>query len=445
MGSSSLIRNVLPTIWKREADVENSPHRITDKARDKVSQALDTLDPAQLEHCAMLMPLERLDQYCARKAEQAKAEHGRAFSAMNLAVEIITANYPFFLALRTRLKNPGRRHKSEGKDLWTQWLDRHFAWCSRRTVYRAFRRIEQHIDILRQRSTGPERTNSSYMPTQKQMKPLIKAAPIGTKMAQIALSNESDPAKLKELAAAYLRIGASTDLADQFFPAAPATQDGSALFCPDNYNETFPFYPPLVIHPVLGVTGIWFCRPNQRFASLFRGSYPRSFLKRALSLFPSAHRILHVPSGTLEDVPQGQVTVDLVRDHLRRPMVVGDAHNLPLASGIFDLLLCDRPYKGEDADHYGTPVVSMPRFMREAWRVLKPGAFLGILDLVTFPVCPKSDWRLRAIIGVVPWSNQRFRTFSILQKPPASVRDETVVEDVEEQPTRSFSILQKIA
>lgn len=126
-------------------------------------------------------------------------------------------------------------------------------------------------------------------------------------------------------------------------------------------------------------------------------------------------------------------------------MVVGDVHSLPFAGESFDLILCDRPYTERDAERYRTPTVSMAKFMAQALRVLKPNGFLGILDLITFPVCRKSDWRLRGIIGVVPWSNQRFRTFSILQKPSESDSKETSMPDDCEEPSRSFAVLQKIA
>jgi len=415
---------------------------------DSAAPVLDcftVLDSADLEHHAMLMKLQELHQLCVEKAKDAKTEHQHAYTHERRAYEIIATNHPFFLALRTRLKSPGRREKIEGIDSWTEWIDRHFNWCSRRTVYRAFRRIEQRLDLLREAEHDRKGNGLAWMPSQREVKTLLKAAPLGAQMSEILVETNPDVEKAKELAQQYLLLAPPTGLAEKFFPHPEQVLDGSDGFCPRNYNETFPFYPPLVIHPIHGVTGIWFCRPEQRLAGLFWGSYPRGFLKRALSLFPHAQRVLHCPSGTLENLPPGHVTLDLVRDDLRRPMVVGDVHHLPFTDESFDLVLCDRPYTAEDAKKYGTPMVSMAKFMSEARRVLKTNGYLGILDLITFPVCRKSEWRLRGIIGVVPWSNQRFRTFSILQKPSEfACTEHSEQEDCEER-SRSFAVLQKIA
>src|SRR5438552_11950198 len=412
---------------------------------DCVTVRLNLLDSADLGHDAMLMEIQNLHEFCAAKAKDAKIEHQNAYTHERRAYEIIASNYPFFLALRRWLKNPGRREKIEGIDSWTEWIDRHFNWCSRRTVYRAFRRIEQRLDLLRETEHDRKGNGSGWMPSQREVKTLLKAAPLGAQMSEILLGTNPDFEKAKELAQQYLLLAPPTGLAEKFFPLPEQVLDYSDGFCPRNYNETFPFYPPLVIHPIHGVTGIWFCRPEQRLAGLFWGSYPRGFLKRALSLFPHAQRVLHCPSGTLENLPPGHVTLDLVRDDLRRPMVVGDVHHLPFTDESFDLILCDRPYTAEDAKKYGTPMVSMARFMPEARRVLKTNGYLGILDLITFPVCRKSEWRLRGIIGVVPWSNQRFRTFSLLQKPSEFACTEHSEQEGCEERSRSFAVLQKIA
>jgi hypothetical protein len=414
--------------------------------RSGVTTPLGLQGDGDLERQAMLMDLEELHQFCVEKARDAKVEHQYAYTHERRAEEIIASNYPFFLSLRTKLSNPGRREKIEGIDSWGEWIGKFFSWCSRRTVYRAFRQVEQRIDLLRGLPPRNERRKASpYLPSQRQVKALIKSAPVGTQISKILLSSNPDLTAAKELAEKYLQIEPSTTLEGKFFPPPDHGADESDIFQPENYNLTFPFYPALSIHPLMGVMGIWFCRPEQRFTGLFWGAYPRSFLKRALALFPNAQRILHCPSGTLENLPPGHVTLDLIRDDLRRPMVVGDVHSLPFASESFDLVLCDRPYTADDAKEYGTPTVSMARFMSEARRVLKSNGYLGILDLVTFPVCRMSQWRLRGIIGVVPWSNARFRTFSILQKSSEFTSEETSEQDACEEPSRSFAVLQKIA
>jgi hypothetical protein len=426
-----------------------------DEPRDTLSQGrspalhglrarLELLDTGDREHQAMLMGLQALHDFCAEKAKDAKTEHQHAHKHENRAHEIIVNNFPFFLALRTKLRDPGRREKIKGVDSWSEWIDRHFNWCSRRTVYRAFRQVEQRLGLLRGIPAPNRRGKASpYMPNQREIKTLIKSGSLGAQLSQLVLNPDPDLNTMKELAQKYLQIDPSTNLENKYFPERK--RDTSDGFSPENYNQTFPFYPALSIHPTMGAMGIWFCRPEQQFTGLFWGAYPRGFLKRAMALFPYVERVLHCPSGTLENLPSGHVTLDLVRDDLRRPLIVGDAHRLPLANESFDLVLCDRPYREKDAEKYGTLMVSMARFMREARRVLRPNGFLGILDLVTFPVCRTSEWRLRGIIGVVPWSNARFRTFSILQKSSDEVASEKTGEQEGcEEPSRSFAILQKI-
>ncbi|MGB7821090.1 MAG: hypothetical protein WBL22_02750, partial [Candidatus Sulfotelmatobacter sp.] len=110
---------------------------------ERLSVRLELLDDSDLEYHAMLMELQELHEFCAAKARDAASAHQNAYTHERRAYEIIASNYPFFLALRTKLKNPGRREKVEGIDSWTEWIDRYFKWCSRRTVYRAFRKAAQ--------------------------------------------------------------------------------------------------------------------------------------------------------------------------------------------------------------------------------------------------------------------------------------------------------------
>jgi hypothetical protein len=149
------------------------------------------------------------------------------------------------------------------------------------------------------------------------------------------------------------------------------------------------------------------------------GSYPRQFLPRALSLFPGAKDILHVPSGTLGNLPAGHVTMDMKSDDTRKPMVVGDCcEEIPFPDGSFDLILSDPPYSPADSELYGCPPFRTMAFFREAHRVLRPGGYLGFLHL-HLPQVRKPDdkkWRMRGVITITLGSHKKARAFSLWQR-----------------------------
>src|ERR1700752_1396276 len=100
-------------------------------------------------------------------------------------------------------------------------------------------------------------------------------------------------------------------------------------------NSEFPQY-PITVEDKGWVDGVWYCGRSFQKAKLY-GQYPSTFLKRALGLFPGAIEILHCPSCTIEGV-RG-ITVDKVRDAVRRPQIVADACSLPFQDNSFDLVL----------------------------------------------------------------------------------------------------------
>jgi hypothetical protein len=204
--------------------------------------------------------------------------------------------------------------------------------------------------------------------------------------------------------------------------ASPAFEN---ILSAANYAKQFPDYPPLIEHS-LGIFGWWSCRPVANHGNGLHGMYPHSFLPRALSLFPGAKDILHCPSGSLRELPRGHVTVDLVSDKMRHPMVIGNAAELPFNDSSFDLALSDPPYPraylyGEVwhieqlSVEYATPPFPMRKFLGEAWRVLRPGGFLGMLHVYS-PMTRSDRWRLRGLIGVSSLSNKQVRVFSIHEK-----------------------------
>ena len=178
-----------------------------------------------------------------------------------------------------------------------------------------------------------------------------------------------------------------------------------------NVNAVCPKY-PITVEDKGWVYGVWYCGKPFRKARLY-GEYPATFLKRALALFPTAERILHCPSGTLEGVPG--VTVDMFQDEVRKPQIVASAYDLPFDNETFDLILSDPPYSNEDAKKYGVDSYSMPKAMKEFYRVLQVGGYLGTLHTY-YPAYHRKKWKLRALIAVVTGFNCRTRMFSVLEK-----------------------------
>jgi SAM-dependent methyltransferase len=157
--------------------------------------------------------------------------------------------------------------------------------------------------------------------------------------------------------------------------------------------------------------GVWYCGTAWQPVKL-HGQYPPTFLKRALSLFPDAKDVLHVPSGTIEG---HGVTVDRVVDEVRRPMIVADAAALPFRDESFDLVLSDPPYSREDSEKYGCPPWPQKKAMAEARRVLRLGGHLGVLH-VYYPSYRRKDWKLVGLIAVVTGFQRATRMFSIFEK-----------------------------
>jgi SAM-dependent methyltransferase len=173
-------------------------------------------------------------------------------------------------------------------------------------------------------------------------------------------------------------------------------------------NAEFPQY-PITVEDKGWVYGVWYCGRSFQKAKLY-GQYPATFLKRAL--FPGAIEILHCPSGTIEGV-RG-ITVDKVRDAVRRPQIVADACALPFQDGSFDLVLSDPPYSDGDAEHYGTGHFPVRKAMREFHRVLQPHGHLALLHVMT-PAFSTNLWKWVGMIGVLTGTNSRMRVLSIFE------------------------------
>ncbi len=160
------------------------------------------------------------------------------------------------------------------------------------------------------------------------------------------------------------------------------------------------------------LNGIWILGNDYRNATPYYGAYPPNYLKRAVAMFPDAERVLHLFSGSL---PPGTYTrFDI---HGPNADVIGDAHQLAsyFKPAEFDLILSDPPYSGEDADHYGTPMIQRNKVLGQCAIVLQPGGFLVWLDQV-LPMFRKRELHLCGAIGIVRSTNRRFRVASIFTR-----------------------------
>lgn len=207
----------------------------------------------------------------------------------------------------------------------------------------------------------------------------------------------------------------------------------------DLYRAAFPDFAPLYLMNGR-IEGLWIMGNDYRVKSGYYGGYPAGYIPRVMAMFPDARSVLHLFSGMVEKTHPDHVTFDLNPD--RKPDIVGDAEGLSCYfrpdmraeayphGRTFDLILADPPYSVEDCDHYGTPMVSRFKVVRECFKVLAPGGHLVWLDQV-FPMFRKDETPLVGAIyartelpgltdageiGMIKSTNHRVRGVFIFRK-----------------------------
>lgn len=157
----------------------------------------------------------------------------------------------------------------------------------------------------------------------------------------------------------------------------------------------------------------WIMGNDYRASAPLYGAYPPRYLTRVLALFPDARRILHAFAGCVAPGPWLRVDIS----HARRPApdLVADVTALPLADGIFDLVLADPPYSREDAARYGTSMVNRPKALRELARVTRPGGTLVWLD-TQVPMFAKRDWHWWGAVTIIRSTNHRVREATFFER-----------------------------
>lgn len=182
------------------------------------------------------------------------------------------------------------------------------------------------------------------------------------------------------------------------------------------YNQTFPKWKASHLREVDGwVEGMWVLGNNYK-GSGYHGSYPPGYLKRIIALFPDAKHesTLQLFSGSL-----GPDTFGLRFDRREdvNPDFVGEADQLGsyFLDRRFDLIIADPPYTEEDANKYGTCLISRKKVFQQCRKILNKGGNLVWMDQI-LPMYRKDEWDLWGLIGLVRSTNHRFRVVSIFEK-----------------------------
>jgi len=183
----------------------------------------------------------------------------------------------------------------------------------------------------------------------------------------------------------------------------------------DFYKKAFPTFPPLRAD-TRWLDGIWVLGNDYR-GNGYYGAYPPTYLKRILSLFPDAKKILHLFSGSLMPGNYSRFDRPNIMQYKTDKDFCGDAHNLSTIVGekSFDLVLADPPYSQEDAEHYGCSLIKRNIVFEECRKTLITGGYLIWLDQV-LPMFRKDELHLFGLIGIVRSTNHRFRLVSIFRK-----------------------------
>jgi hypothetical protein len=164
--------------------------------------------------------------------------------------------------------------------------------------------------------------------------------------------------------------------------------------------------------------GCWQIGNDYRNGTRYYGAYPKSFLSRAMALFPDipheddGPNILHAFSGSLQ---KG----DYIRLDVREDAdVVGSVYDAPELFGYqrrFGLVFADPPYSAADSEKYGTGPVDRGRAMRALAQVTKPGGHLVWLD-TAWPMHRKAEWHYYGQIVLVRSTNHRVRSVSLFER-----------------------------
>jgi hypothetical protein len=183
----------------------------------------------------------------------------------------------------------------------------------------------------------------------------------------------------------------------------------------ENYHRTFREWEPPYVGEDGRVYGIWILGQDYRNKMGFYGQYPPNYLRRVGALFPEIFTLqcLHIFSGSLTPKDVG-TAFRLDASDKYKPDFAGNFLEFDSIMR-FDVICADPPYTGEDALHYGVPMLNRNDAIKKCYDLLEPKGYILWLDQV-MPMWSKEQFSLKGLIGVSRSSNHRFRNLVIYQK-----------------------------
>ena len=182
----------------------------------------------------------------------------------------------------------------------------------------------------------------------------------------------------------------------------------------ENYHSKNPNFSPLIVFRNR-IYGFWLVGNYYASDSSLYGSYPATYLKRVMSIFPDCYSILHLFSGSILGDGIKIITYDIKEE--MKPNVCDDVVNIlsHFQNNTFDLILADPPYEERDFEKYDCKPFNKSKVIKECSIITKPRGFLVWLDTIA-PMFSKQDWNLMGVIGLQQSTNHRIRAISLFQK-----------------------------
>jgi DNA polymerase-1 len=146
------------------------------------------------------------------------------------------------------------------------------------------------------------------------------------------------------------------------------------------------------------VHGTWLLGQFTKIESGYYGGFPGNLLKRVGALFPDKRRVLHICAGMVDLSVLPGDTLDINPE--LQPTYCCDAEtcdSVPLDQ--YDLIIIDPPYTGEDAEHYGVPLLKRDKVMKILAQRLSPGCHVIWVDQL-LPRYSRQAFTREAVIGL---------------------------------------------